>query len=67
MCVGCSLDYQQYFDAMPQRAISGAQNAQYAQFSLGALQAAQTKLSELLALVPKDQLQLAREQMAGGY
>ncbi|KXZ56657.1 hypothetical protein GPECTOR_1g592 [Gonium pectorale] len=62
-----SLDYQQYFDAMPTRAISGAQNAQYAQFSLSSLQAAQAKLNELLALVPKDQLQTAREQLAAGY
>ncbi|GIL72878.1 hypothetical protein Vretimale_4549 [Volvox reticuliferus] len=62
-----SLDYQRYFDAIPQKVISGAQNAQYAQFSLSSLQAAQVKLTELLSLVPKDQLQLARDQLAVGY
>ncbi|EFJ42976.1 hypothetical protein VOLCADRAFT_83434 [Volvox carteri f. nagariensis] len=62
-----SLDYQQYFDAIPQKAISGAQNAQYAQFSLSALKAAQGKLGELLLLVPRDQLDLARDQLAVGY
>lgn len=49
------------------KANTGAQNAQYASFSLQSLQAAQGKLNELLTLVPKDQLQLARDQMAAGY
>lgn len=63
----CSLDYQKYYDAIPSKAIAGAQNAQYAQFSLASLQAAQSKLSDLLALLPKDQLQLAQDQVAVGY
>ncbi|PNW85057.1 hypothetical protein CHLRE_03g169900v5 [Chlamydomonas reinhardtii] len=63
-----SLDYQQYFDSpLRAKANTGAQNAQYASFSLQSLQAAQGKLNELLTLVPKDQLQLARDQMAAGY
>ncbi|KAG2443086.1 hypothetical protein HYH02_009500 [Chlamydomonas schloesseri] len=62
------LDYQQYFDSpMRSKANSGSQNAQYAAFSLQALAAAQGKLNDLLSLVPKDQLQLARDQMAAGY
>ncbi|PNH12083.1 hypothetical protein TSOC_001022 [Tetrabaena socialis] len=62
-----SLDYQQYYDAMPRRTISGAQNLEYAKFSLSALKAAQDKLADLLALIPRDQLQLARDQIAAGY
>lgn len=61
------LDYNQYFDAIPQRSISGAQNAQYAAFSSGALKAAQGKLTELLAVVPAEDLATARAQLSAGY
>ncbi|KAG2499370.1 hypothetical protein HYH03_002945 [Edaphochlamys debaryana] len=61
-----SLDPNEYFDIMA-RSLTGSQNAQFSAFSLKALAAGQAKLAELLALVPQDQLAIAREQVSAGY
>ncbi len=57
-------DYNKYFDAMPTRVISGAQNAEFVKFSSAALKAAQSKLSQFLQLVPREELQKAFDQNA---
>lgn len=56
------MDYNKYFDAMPRAAVSGAQQAQFVEFSSSALKAAQRKLSEALALMPEEDLAAARQQ-----
>ena len=55
---------RKYFDAMPSRTVTGAQNAEFVRFGLGALGRAQSKLAEFLALMPADQVAAAREQAA---
>ena len=56
-------DYNKYFDAMPSRSISGAQNIQYSDFSGKALVAAQARLDQFLALVPQQARADAESQM----
>jgi hypothetical protein len=45
-------DFNKYYDAMPTQTLTGAQNAQYAEFSGKALIVAQQKLDSFLALLP---------------
>lgn len=53
-----AMDPQQYFDV---RAADGKMQQELGRFSLQAAQAAQAKLKEFLALMPRDQLDAARE------
>lgn len=62
-----SLDYNKYYDAMPTRTLTAAQNGAFVQFSSGALKAAQGKLAEFLALLPREAIETARQQMEAGY
>lgn len=59
------MDYNKYFDAMPTRKVSGAENAEFVSFSGKALKSAQARLRSFLALLPSDQLQAAQQQVAG--
>jgi hypothetical protein len=56
---------QAYFDAPTayRRGISGAQNLEYQKFSSQALKAAQGKLADLLAMMPREDLEAARAQV----
>ncbi|GAX84747.1 hypothetical protein CEUSTIGMA_g12169.t1 [Chlamydomonas eustigma] len=47
-----SIDFNKYYDAMPSVTLTGAQNAQYAEFSGKALVVALQKLDSFLALLP---------------
>lgn len=55
---------RKYFDAMPTRQISGAQNAEFVRFSSGALGRARSKLAEFLALMPRDAVATAKQVVA---
>ena len=56
-------DYAAYFDSRAPP--TGAQNAEFAAFSLRAVKAAEAKLSEFLALMPADDLDAARANAEG--
>ncbi len=43
--------------------ISGTQNAEFVKFSGAALQSAQQRLAAFLALMPRDQLDTAKQQL----
>jgi len=58
-----SIDYNRYFDAMPTKTISGAQAAQFVDFSSKALKAAQSRLDAFLALLPAQVIEDARATM----
>ncbi|KIY95522.1 hypothetical protein MNEG_12440 [Monoraphidium neglectum] len=55
---------RRYYDAMPSRQISGSQNAEFVRFSSGALVRAQSKLTEFLALMPRDAVAAAKQAVA---
>ena len=58
------IDYQQYFDAMGTPGARGGQaEARFADYSLRAVKAAQRKLAELLALMPRDDMSAAPQQV----
>ena len=57
------MDYDQYFESMSGATRSGAVLKQYNDFSLQAAKAAQLKLREFLALMPRDQLEAAQQQL----
>lgn len=57
------IDYNKYFDAVPQAEITGSQQAEFVKFSSNSLLAAQKKLKEFLALMPYDQLGAAKQQV----
>lgn len=58
------MDYNKYFDSMPTRKVTGAENAEFVAFSSKALKSAQARLKSFLALLPSDQLQAAQQQIA---
>jgi A/G-specific adenine glycosylase len=58
-----SMDYNKYFDAIPTKTLTGAQNAQYSEFSGKALAVAQAKLDAFLSLLPAQALADAESQM----
>lgn len=63
-----SMDYDKYFDTMSaKKTISGAQNAQFVDFSSKALKAAQQRLATFIALCPADQVAMARQQIDAVY
>jgi len=55
---------RKYFDAMPTRSISGAQNAEFVKFSSGALARANAKLNEFFSLMPREAMAAARQTVA---
>jgi hypothetical protein len=55
-------DYTAYFDSRAPP--TGAQNAEFAAFSLRAVKAAEARLADFLALMPADELDAARTQLA---
>lgn len=55
---------RKYFDAMPARAITGAQNAEFVKFSSGALNRSVAKISEFVALMPRDARDAAQRAFA---
>jgi hypothetical protein len=57
------MDYNRYFEAMPGGTRSGAVAKQYNDFSLKATKTAQIKLREFLALMPREQLEAAQQQV----
>ena len=57
------IDYQKYYDAMGAPGARGGQReAEFAEFSLQAVRAAEKKLAELLALMPREDLEAAQQQ-----
>ncbi|CAG9461803.1 unnamed protein product [Pedinophyceae sp. YPF-701] len=57
-----AIDYNKYYDTVTTP--KGGEEAQkFVSFSLKSLSASQTKLAEFLALFPKDQVKLARDQL----
>jgi hypothetical protein len=56
-------DYSAYFDS--RAAPTGAQNVEFAAFSLRAVKAAEARLTEFLALMPADDVDAARANVAG--
>jgi hypothetical protein len=52
---------RKYFDAMPSRVVSGAQNAEFVKFASGALTRSRSKLAEFLSLMPRGALAAARQ------
>lgn len=62
------MDYDKYFDTMSaKKTISGAQNAQFVEFSGKALKAAQQKLAAFIALCPPEAVDAARQQINAAY
>lgn len=62
-----NMDYNKYYDAMPRVALSGAQNAKFVEYSSASLKAANSKLKEVLSLMPEDAVAAARQALASGY
>jgi len=61
-----TVDYDQYFETVGP-AQGGKQNDRYVDFSLKALKAAQRDLDEFLALMPREDLAAARQQLAPAF
>ena len=58
-----AIDYQKYYETIPNQAPTGAQNVEFSAFSLKSLKATIGKLDQFLALVPPQALEDARSQM----
>lgn len=57
------IDYQKYYDAMGLPGSRGGEReAQFSAYSLQAVKAAQKKLTELLAVMPREELAAAQKQ-----
>lgn len=63
MCVCLCRDYNNYFDAIPVRQISGAQNAEFVKFSSQALKAAKRELAAFIKLLPASEVEQAASTM----
>eukprot|EP00199_Chlamydomonas_sp_CCMP681_P002529 CAMPEP_0119102650 /NCGR_PEP_ID=MMETSP1180-20130426/1324_1 /TAXON_ID=3052 ORGANISM="Chlamydomonas cf sp, Strain CCMP681" /NCGR_SAMPLE_ID=MMETSP1180 /ASSEMBLY_ACC=CAM_ASM_000741 /LENGTH=323 /DNA_ID=CAMNT_0007086971 /DNA_START=13 /DNA_END=984 /DNA_ORIENTATION=+ len=53
---------KKYYDSMPTRVITAAENAGFVSFSTQALKAAQQRLNQFLAIIPGDAMQAAVQQ-----
>jgi hypothetical protein len=58
-----AIDYQKYYETIPNQAPTGAQNVEFSAFSLKSLKATIGKLDQFLALVPPQALEDASSQM----
>lgn len=61
-----AIDYQKYFETIPNQAPTGAQNIEFSKFSTKSLKAAIFKLDDFLSLIPPQDLQDATAQMENG-